>query len=124
MEILFASSYDDKYGPENILNSSKGLWTSTGLFPQEVVIQLESPKIIKSINLSTYAVKKISIETCENDSAVNFIKQAEMQEVPFTEGKTQDFFLNFNQNSKAKLVKLKIDEGYDDFISIKSVNFT
>jgi hypothetical protein len=122
MEVLFSSSYDDKFPPTAIFNSKKEFWTTTGLFPQEMVIQLETARTIKSINLSSYAMKKILIETSEVESAMNFIKQAEMVDIPHQEGKLQEFFLNFTSSSKTKLMRIKIEEGYEDFVCIVSAN--
>jgi heat shock protein beta-11 len=122
-EVLFSSSFDDKFQPSNIFSSGKDFWVTTGLYPQELIIQLDSAKSINSINISCYAVKKIVIESCENESAVNFVKQAEMIDIPFNEGKLQEFFLNFSSSSKVKILKVKVEEGYDDFCSIHNINF-
>jgi|LauGreDrversion4_2_1035121.scaffolds.fasta_scaffold473962_1 hypothetical protein len=122
MEVLFSSSYDDKFPPTAIFNSKKDFWTTTGLFPQEMVIQLDTARSIKSISLSSYALKKIIIETSEVESAMNFTKQAEMVDIPYQEGKLQEFFLNFSSPSKTKLLRIKVEEGYDDFVSIVNAN--
>ena len=77
-EIIFSSSYDEKHPPENILNPSKDKYfTSTGMFPQEICIQFETVKSVKSVSIVSYGIKKVSIQTCENDSVVNFKTQAE-----------------------------------------------
>lgn len=122
MEVLFSSCYDDKYPPTAILNSKKEFWTTTGLFPQEMILQLDNARVIKSISISSYALKKIVIETSESESATNFVKQAEMVDIPYQEGKLQDFFLNFSSPTKAKLLKIKVEEGFEDFVSIISAN--
>jgi heat shock protein beta-11 len=121
-EVLFSSSFDDKFQPQNIFNNSKDFWTSTGLYPQELIIQIDSAKSINSINISCFAVKKIIVESCENESAVTFVKQAEMVDIPFSEGKLQEFFLNFASNVKVKILKVRVEEGYDDFCTIHSIN--
>jgi heat shock protein beta-11 len=123
-EVVFSSSFDDKFLPSNVLISgNREYWVSTGLYPQELFIQMESEKLINSVSISTYAVKRITFESCENDSAVNFTKQAEMNDVPFKDGKLQEFFLNFNQQKPSKLIKMTINEGYDDFCSVHSISF-
>lgn len=123
-EVLFSSSFDDKFPPQSILeNNNSTLWVSTGLYPQEIFIQLENEKLINSANISSYGIKKISFETCENESAVNFVKQAEMVEVPFKEGKIQEFFLNFLAQKPVRIVKVIVADGYDDFAAISKITF-
>ena len=122
-EIIFASSFDNKFQPQNVFASNKEIWTTTGLYPQELIIQYDVAKSISSANISSYGIKKIYIESCENDSAVNFVKQSEMIDIPFTEGKVQEFFLNFTSPAKIKVLKVRIDEGYDDFSSIHNITF-
>lgn len=122
-EIIFASSFDDKYPAQNILINDTSFWVSSGLFPQELYIQLSNDKTINSVNISSYGIKKIMFETCENESAVNYVKQAEMAEVPYKEGKLQEFFLNFTTPKPAKIIKLTVLEGYEDFCSIQNFSF-
>jgi heat shock protein beta-11 len=122
-ETIFSSSYDGKYSPENVLTvSPKEFWVSTGLFPQELSIQLDDESVVNSASLVTYGVKKIMIETCENTSAVNFTKQASMQDVPFKENKLQEFFLNFSSPKTTKIIKITVLEGYDEFCSINYIS--
>lgn len=123
-EIIFSSSFDDRYPTSNILSSStKDFWVSSGLYPQELFLQLDSERTISSMNLVTYAVKSVLVETCENSSAVNFTKQAEMKDIPHKEGKLQEFFLNFGTQKQAKIIKITILEGYEDFCSVHSIAF-
>jgi hypothetical protein len=123
-EIIFASAFDDKYPPSNILlNGSQNFWATTGLFPQEVNIQLENEKLINSANVSSYGIKKLSFESCENESSVNFSKQAEMVDIPFKEGKIQEFFLNFTAQKPVKIIKVTILESYEEFSCIFNITF-
>ena len=121
-EIIFSSSYDEKNPPENILNPSKNKYfTSTGMFPQEICIQFDNIKTIKSVSLISYGIKKISIQTCENDSVVNFKTQAEQGEIPNERG-LQKIKLNLVKNPTVKVLKIEVLEGYEDFFSIHSID--
>jgi len=123
-EILFSSSYDDTHPPQNILTNNKEFWTCTGLYPQELCIHLDSTRNINSVSISSFGVKQIIIETCESESAGTFVKQAEMIDVPPGNGKLQEYFLNFTQqSSKVKILKLKILDGYEEFCSVHSIVF-
>ena len=121
-EIIFSSSYDEKHPPENILNPSKDKYfTSTGMFPQEICIQFETIKSVKSVTIVSYGIKKVSIQTCENDSVVNFKTQAEQNEIPNERG-LQKIKLNLVKNPNVKVLKIEVLEGYEDFFSIHNVD--
>ena len=117
MEVIFSSSYDEKNPPENIFdNSKKTFFSSTGMFPQEINIQFEPFKIVNSVSLSGYGIKKVAVHTCENDSAVKFVKQAE-QNVSNSQG-LQSIKLDLKKSPRVKVLKLEILEGYEDFFTI------
>ena len=118
MEIILASSYDEKHPPENIFdNNKKTFFSSTGMFPQEICIQFEPFKIVNNVSITGSGIKKIAIHTCENDSAVNFIKQAEQKNVP-NSGGLQSLKLDLKKSPRVKVMKIEVLEGYDDFFSI------
>ena len=118
MEIIFASSYDEKHPPENIFdNNKKTFFSSTGMFPQEICIQFEPFKIVNNVSITGSGIKKIAIHTCENDSAVNFIKQAEQKNVP-NSGGLQSLKIDLKKSPRVKVMKIEVLEGYDDFFSI------
>ena len=118
MEVIFASSYDEKHPPENIFdNNKKTFFSSTGMFPQEICIQFEPFKIVNNVSITGSGIKKIAIHTRENDSAVNFIKQAEQKNVP-NSGGLQSLKLDLKKSPRVKVMKIEVLEGYDDFFSI------
>ena len=121
-EIIFSSSYDEKHPPENILDNSKQkFFSSTGMFPQEICIQFDNPRAVSSVGIVSFGIKKISIQTCENDSVVNFKTQAEQNEIPNTAG-LQKVKLNLVKNPKVKVLKIEVLEGYEDFFTIHNVD--
>ena len=120
-EIIFSSSYDEKFPPENILAPSKNFFSSTGMFPQEICIQFDNPKTVNSVGITSYGIKKVSIQTCENDSVVNFKNQAEQNEIPNTGG-LQKVKLNLVKKPTVKVLKIEVLEGYEDFFTIQNVD--
>ena len=121
-EVIFSSSYDDRNPPTNIFTSNKNeFFSSTGMFPQEITIQFNTVKNISKINLVSYGIKKIKIETCENDAVVKFTKQAEQSEVP-NPNSIQNISLALTKNPKVKVLKIIVLEGYEDFFTIHSAN--
>lgn len=120
-EVIFASSYDERNPPSNIFsNNNKEFFASTGMFPQELCIQFETERIVKAINISSYGIKRIEIQTCENDSVVSFTKQAEQSEVPMGSS-LQNISLNLTQSPRVKVLKVVIVEGYEDFFTVHKV---
>ena len=118
MEVIFSSSYDEKNPPENIFDGSKKtFFSSTGMFPQEINIQFEPFKIVNSVSLTGYGIKKVAIHTCENDSAVKFVKQSEQSNIP-NSGGLQSIKLDLKKSPRVKVLKLEVLEGYEDFFPI------
>lgn len=121
-EVIFASSYDEKNPPSNIFSSNKKeFFSSTGMFPQELCIQFETEKIVKGVSITSYGIKRVEIQTCENDSVVNFTKQAEQGDVPSSSG-LQNISLNLGQGPRVKVLKVVVLEGYEDFFTIQQVS--
>ena len=122
MEVIFSSSYDDRNPPTNIFtNNKKEFFSSTGMFPQEITIQFETTKNVNKVNLISYGIKKIKIETCENDTVVKFKTQAEQKDVP-NSNSLQNISMNISDKGKVKVLKIVVEEGYEDFFTIHSVN--
>ena len=121
-EVIFASSYDEKNPPSNIFSSNKKeFFSSTGMFPQELCIQFETEKIVKGVSITSYGIKKVEIQTCENDSVVNFTKQAEQGDLPSSSG-LQNISLTLGKSPRVKVLKIVILEGYEDFFTIQQVS--
>ena len=122
MEVIFSSSYDDRNPPTNIFtNNKKEFFSSTGMFPQEITIQFETTKNISKVNLISYGIKKIKIETCENDTVVKFKTQSQKNDIS-NPNSLQNISLNLNDKGKVKVLKIVVEEGYEDFFTIHSVN--
>lgn len=120
-EVVFSTSFDDKYPPNNALSSNNSMfWSTTGLYPQEVVLSLPQAKSISEVVIVGYNIKKISIESCENDSAVKFNSQSEVSNIP--QQGLQSIQCKFNSKSANKIVKVIIQEGYGNFCTINSIN--
>ena len=119
-EVIFSSSYDEKHPPENIFeNSKKTFFASTGMFPQEICIQIEPIKIVNTVNVTSYGIKKIAIHSCENDSA-HFTKQSEQSNISNSSG-LQSIKLELKKNPKVRVLKIEVLEGYEDFFTIQNV---
>lgn len=55
--VLSASSFDLKHPPSSVIDGEYNtFWLTTGAFPQEIVIQLGEPSIIKGVELGKYHI--------------------------------------------------------------------
>ena len=70
------------------------------MFPQEICVQFDPFKIVNNVSLTGCGIKKIVIHTCENDSAVNFVKQAEQTNVQNTSLYMLSSMLGYTRNHK------------------------
>ena len=61
------------------------------------------------------------MQTCENDSVVNFKTQAEKDKIANEKG-IQKIKLNLSKKPNVKVLKIEVLEGYEDFFSIHSVD--
>ena len=55
MEVKCATSFDERFDPKNVLDSNdmQTFWLTTGLYPQEILIQLKAPKVISEVKFNT-----------------------------------------------------------------------
>ena len=61
----------------NAYRDPKKFWTTTGLYPQEVLIDLGGTKSINDVKFSVSGARKIIIEGCKNTTASEFKKVGE-----------------------------------------------
>ena len=90
MEVKCATSFDERFDPNNVLNKyelhfclwlynrdPKKFWISTGLYPQELLIDLGGTKPINEVKFNVTGARKIFIEGCKTTNASEFKKVGE-----------------------------------------------
>ncbi|KAK3089811.1 hypothetical protein FSP39_006708 [Pinctada imbricata] len=115
--VVLASSSDEKYPPENIIDgNSDTFWSSTGLFPQEVVITYTSMMRMSRIEIACYNVKNVMFQYSKDIEPLNFQDLFE-KELDSTDGQLQleEFPVN---NVEAQHLRVVIESGHDHFVSI------
>lgn len=119
--VLMSTSYDPDYPPDNILSTNnKEFWMSTGLYPQELVLQLNSSMTPRALRLTCSNVRQVSIETCEGSHIGNFSKVAET-EFGNNGGDLQRENIDLNIQKPVNFVRIIFMSGWDEFISVHSV---
>jgi len=82
MEVKCATSFDERFDPSNVLTRDpKQFWMSTGMFPQELLIDLGGAKPVNEVKFMTTGVKKVVIEGCKSTNASEFKKVGESKEL-------------------------------------------
>jgi heat shock protein beta-11 len=67
--IISSSSYDPKNPPASVIDGEYNtFWMTTGVFPQEIVIQLGEPSLIKGVELMSTGIRKVELAKSEGPS--------------------------------------------------------
>jgi len=119
--VSLASSSDDRHPPSNIVDGdSRTFWVSTGLYPQEFIIELDQPYDISEVKLIACNIKQLSISKCETQDADVF--SSAVQDIKFgPEANGQLIDQTFKASFQAKHVKFTILEGWSDFCAVYKV---
>lgn len=121
--VLMATSYDEHYPVDNVLTQANNeFWTTTGLYPQEVLIQLAPAKSIRSIRFTATNLRQVVIEGSEGPHLGNFVKIGE-GEVGNNRGGLQRESVEITSSKVFTFIKFIINSGWDDFVSIHQLKF-
>ncbi|CAL1526943.1 unnamed protein product [Lymnaea stagnalis] len=117
--IALATSSDEKHPPENIIDgNAETFWSTTGMFPQEVVIRFQTLMKITNIHICSYNILKVRLEASENDdNKFDVIAERELEE---TDSQLQQEEIQIGEK-RALSLRIVIESGYDHFISLHKV---
>ncbi|KAK6989550.1 intraflagellar transport protein 25 [Biomphalaria glabrata] len=118
--IALATSSDEKHPPEHMIDgNAETFWSTTGMFPQEVVIRFQSLMKINNVHICSYNVKRIRLESSEGTDINKFDMLAEkiFEEI---DSQLQQEEIQIEEK-RAQSIRLVIESGYDHFISIHKV---
>merc|ERR1719161_2596842 len=122
--VLFVSSRDEMHPGDNVIDGDDHtFWITTGLFPQEILLQLPEPSQISSVRLATTNVRSMRVEACSEETPVNFKVMSEQHEMNEKSGRMQIIDLACApQEGPVGYVKLTILNGWHDFVSVHHVH--
>jgi hypothetical protein len=115
--VISASSFDVDYPPRAIMEDTQTFWMSTGSYPQELIVQLGEPSLVKSIDIVCTGLRKLELAKCDGNQA-NSWKTISKQEASDTEGDVQRLSLDVPQRLTATYLRLRILSGYADYVTI------
>mmetsp|Transcript_44247 Transcript_44247/g.99756 ORF Transcript_44247/g.99756 Transcript_44247/m.99756 type:complete len:201 (-) Transcript_44247:111-713(-) len=122
-KVFMVSSLDPEHPGDNVIDGIDGTyWISTGLYPQEVLLELGQPAKVSSVKLSSTRVRSIRFEGCREETPVNFTILAEGEVEDAQQGHLQvRELLCGNQDGPTEFLRLLILSGWDDFCSVHRI---
>ncbi|KAK4311776.1 hypothetical protein Pmani_016733 [Petrolisthes manimaculis] len=119
-KVVFSTSHDPTFPPTAILDGRNDTyWSSSGLYPQVVVVSLPSITSVTSLDLLAYNVRKVVVARSVKNQPTDFEDVIE-KELPHDEGKLQNSVLS-SEPMTASHLKITIVEGHDHFCSVHKV---
>ncbi|KAL8596157.1 hypothetical protein ACOMHN_021197 [Nucella lapillus] len=116
-QIILSTSSDDDHPPENMIDGTdESFWTTTGMFPQEVIIRFQALMNIQKVELTSCNVNNVVFETCETENVDAFEPLAERELDP-TDQQTHTEEMNVGDR-KAQCLRMVINSAHDHFVAV------
>ena len=127
-EVLLTTSNDERYPGYNMVDGDeKTFWSTTGMYPQEVLIGFKDATVtLSKLKTASHAIRRLVVKASCETQPIKFkvMLDVEMGEKP-TAGNLQSesFQINSTVGSSVKFVKLIIQSGWEDFSTIHDLSF-
>ncbi|CAH2311193.1 intraflagellar transport 25 homolog [Pelobates cultripes] len=119
--VKLATSSDERHPAEHIVDGNpETFWMTTGMFPQEFIISLNSVSKINKISIQSSSIQRLQIETSMSKDPINFERCVE-KELEHVEGQRQTEEITLS-GIQATYLRFVILSGYDPFVAIYSVS--
>jgi heat shock protein beta-11 len=119
--IALATCSDARHPPEHALEADEGtFWSTTGLFPQELVVRLAAPARVSKLRTLTSGVRKLAVECCDGEEPTGFRPVFEVELKDEGEGGVQVETHRFSPVT-ARFVRVVLLEGYGDFAAVRRI---
>ncbi|KXZ51438.1 hypothetical protein GPECTOR_12g401 [Gonium pectorale] len=118
--IVMASCSDERFPPENMLDGKDNtFWVTTGMFPQEFVLKLDSCIRVSKITTLSLNVRKLAVEKCDQEKPDQFEKVFEVE----LANRGDRLQTEVHQvNIRAKYLKFIILQGHGEFATVNRVS--
>jgi len=120
--VFMVSSLDDAHPADNVIDGNEQTyWLSTGLYPQEIILELGRPSRVAGVQLSATNVRTVRVEGCSEQPAVSFEPLA-TGELEACAGLLQRQELRCIEQALPTLVlRARILSGWHDFCSVHRI---
>lgn len=121
-KVLMVSSLDADHPGGNVIDGGlDSYWMSTGLYPQEILLELGRRCPVSNVQLSSTSVRHIRIEGCQEPAPLNFHKLAETS-FRDPQGQLQSEQVQCQQqDAHMCFVRVVILSGWHDFCSVRQI---
>lgn len=122
-KVFMVSSLDPAHPGENIIDGNDStFWISTGLYPQEILLELGQSAKVSSVSLSSTRVRSILIEGWgQEDTQANCQMLAEGEMANTANGRLQKQEMQC-RNQEIEFLRLVILSGWDDFCTVHHIH--
>jgi heat shock protein beta-11 len=116
MTLAYATSFDVNHPPSNVLDPSDTFWVTTGLYPQEIVLQFKNPAQITRITTTTGKVRSMIVYAAKNKEFTEWedIDATNLTGQPISQQETHQ--LNYTHPSYG--IKIVITMGWGPFAAL------
>lgn len=118
--VLMTSSFDTSFDKSNLIDGKTSTyWSSTGMFPQEVLIELATATALSSVTFTGYNIRSVKV-----DGFVELPRShrlAPVQEYPRSEGWTTET-LTLTSTMPVRFLRFTILSGWDSFVALQNIS--
>ncbi|KAJ3365537.1 Heat shock protein beta-11 [Allomyces arbusculus] len=122
--VVFASSQDDRFPPANMLDGNpRTFWSSTGLYPQDLIFELDPPATPAKLVVHTAKVKALSVAACPAgalDAGGDLDPFDTLVAIDMPENNTATA-IPLKLSRAVSHVRVTVNEGYSDYCAVFSV---
>lgn len=120
--VMMVTSFDPAHPGESAIDGrDESYWMSTGLYPQELMLELGQSAAVLKLWVSCTHVRRLRVEGCQEDQPVNFILLAE-EELDDTHGRLQLRELGCCEVLQPiRFVRVLVMSGWFDFCSFHRI---
>eukprot|EP00049_Salpingoeca_infusionum_P018664 m.358232 g.358232 ORF g.358232 m.358232 type:complete len:145 (+) comp18078_c0_seq1:207-641(+) len=119
-QVVVATSWDESHPPESIIDGKPNtFWTTTGMYPQEIVITFPVATRITAIETKTAAIKTLVIQKSANQAPVGW---EEIASKDFEMSESQQLEQHKIDPGIVRHLRLVVKDGFDTFAAVYSMN--
>jgi len=126
-KVYVTTSVDPEHPGGHALDGKPAtFWISTGLYPQELILELGLPGVLEGVRLSCTRVRRVRVEVSRQEEAMNFALVAET-ELQDEEDGLQAWTVDLPPQDTDRptfFVRVSILSGWQDFCSVHDISVT
>ena len=114
-----------RHSPISSIDSKPGkFWSSTGMYPADLVISFGEHSSIRSIEITSVGIKRLEILKCDSGGQASAWDSLCIEDCDDADGGIQQLSPNIPYGEKAAHIKLRISAGYGSFVCVYKCGVT